>query len=129
MFLRFFDFFFFSSRRRHTRLQGDWSSDVCSSDLPYVRQHTEAATPVLNVLSGFFPFGKQAIGLPLDYRVALAHALFQLRPVDHLDMTAIVLNQSRRLQLPSGLRNALAAHSEHVRDQFLGHVELARWQP
>src|SRR5256885_13401723 len=24
---------FFSSRRRHTRLQGDWSSDVCSSDL------------------------------------------------------------------------------------------------
>src|SRR6266850_7745603 len=26
-------FFFFSSRRRHTSLQGDWSSDVCSSDL------------------------------------------------------------------------------------------------
>src|SRR5256885_8854709 len=29
--------FFFSSRRRHTRLQGDWSSDVCSSDLPAKR--------------------------------------------------------------------------------------------
>src|SRR5256885_9019918 len=29
-------FFFFSSRRRHTRLQGDWSSDVCSSDLRWV---------------------------------------------------------------------------------------------
>src|SRR5256885_11812626 len=29
----FVSFFFFSSRRRHTRLQGDWSSDVCSSDL------------------------------------------------------------------------------------------------
>src|SRR5256885_5200443 len=27
------EIFFFSSRRRHTRLQGDWSSDVCSSDL------------------------------------------------------------------------------------------------
>ena len=25
--------FFFSSRRRHTRLRRDWSSDVCSSDL------------------------------------------------------------------------------------------------
>src|SRR5688500_19888865 len=25
--------FFFLRRRRHTRLQGDWSSDVCSSDL------------------------------------------------------------------------------------------------
>src|SRR5215203_381663 len=29
-------FFFFSSRRRHTRYWRDWSSDVCSSDLPAV---------------------------------------------------------------------------------------------
>src|SRR5437762_9320722 len=29
-------FFFFSSRRRHTRYIGDWSSDVCSSDLDVV---------------------------------------------------------------------------------------------
>src|SRR2546421_6449415 len=28
-----FLFFFFSSRRRHTRSDRDWSSDVCSSDL------------------------------------------------------------------------------------------------
>src|SRR6266568_8367183 len=28
-----FSFFFFSSRRRHTRWNCDWSSDVCSSDL------------------------------------------------------------------------------------------------
>src|SRR5438093_2524957 len=28
--------FFFSSRRRHTRLVSDWSSDVCSSDLRLV---------------------------------------------------------------------------------------------
>src|SRR5437016_14596864 len=27
--------FFFSSRRRHTRLVSDWSSDVCSSDLRF----------------------------------------------------------------------------------------------
>ena len=31
--LHIFFFFFFSSRRRHTRYIGDWSSDVCSSDL------------------------------------------------------------------------------------------------
>src|SRR5699024_11761444 len=36
-------FFFFSSRRRHTRSKRDWSSDVCSSDLfdgldPVMRQ-------------------------------------------------------------------------------------------
>src|SRR5438876_4538966 len=29
--------FFFSSRRRHTRWTGDWSSDVCSSDLALSR--------------------------------------------------------------------------------------------
>src|SRR5690606_433576 len=28
-------FFFFSSRRRHTRFSRDWSSDVCSSDLAH----------------------------------------------------------------------------------------------
>src|SRR5437764_10218305 len=36
-------FFFFSSRRRHTRYIGDWSSDVCSSDLP-VQPMTVALT-------------------------------------------------------------------------------------
>src|SRR5256885_6493204 len=36
-------FFFFSSRRRHTRLQGDWSSDVCSSDLDWRRRRKEDA--------------------------------------------------------------------------------------
>src|SRR5256884_6343320 len=34
-------FFFFSSRRRHTRCSRDWSSDVCSSDL---------AVPLLELL-------------------------------------------------------------------------------
>src|SRR2546430_11382792 len=33
-------FFFFSSRRRHTRFDCDWSSDVCSSDL-----HPRAGRP------------------------------------------------------------------------------------
>src|SRR5215212_11494560 len=31
-------FFFFSSRRRHTRCLSDWSSDVCSSDLHVVQR-------------------------------------------------------------------------------------------
>src|SRR5690606_40626453 len=37
-------FFFFSSRRRHTRFSRDWSSDVCSSDLD------QAATNLQDVL-------------------------------------------------------------------------------
>src|SRR5260370_30003040 len=31
--MMFISYFFFSSRRRHTRFKCDWSSDVCSSDL------------------------------------------------------------------------------------------------
>src|SRR2546422_3653905 len=38
-------FFFFSSRRRHTRCSRDWSSDVCSSDLQYPQ-------PTMAVLTG-----------------------------------------------------------------------------
>src|SRR5256885_4893680 len=37
-------YFFFSSRRRHTRLQGDWSSDVCSSDLRRQREARRSHT-------------------------------------------------------------------------------------
>src|SRR5687768_18574385 len=32
-------FFFFSSRRRHTRCSRDWSSDVCSSDLDQCQEN------------------------------------------------------------------------------------------
>src|SRR5689334_24124743 len=41
--LVFFFFFFFSSRRRHTRWNCDWSSDVCSSDLPPQMRDISAA--------------------------------------------------------------------------------------
>src|SRR6266487_5603972 len=37
-------FFFFSSRRRHTRWTGDWSSDVCSSDLVDANPVAQTAT-------------------------------------------------------------------------------------
>src|SRR5205807_7005913 len=49
--------FFFSSRRRHTRLQGDWSSDVCSSDLALEQLESAAmdvrARPLVVMVSGF----------------------------------------------------------------------------
>src|SRR3989454_6439979 len=53
----FMVFFFFSSRRRHTRLQGDWSSDVCSSDLVWHKLWERASRTLLEA-SGL------AVGLP-----------------------------------------------------------------
>src|SRR2546430_13080906 len=38
--------FFFSSRRRHTRFDCDWSSDVCSSDLPASATSGDLVEPV-----------------------------------------------------------------------------------
>src|SRR5437763_3827837 len=47
-----FFFFFFSSRRRHTRYIGDWSSDVCSSDL------RKAVFPAAGLGTRFLPATK-----------------------------------------------------------------------
>src|SRR5438132_8173875 len=64
--LSFVCFFFFSSRRRHTRSLCDWSSDVCSSDLPsaypegcpqhpsYAEGHGAIAGACVTVLKAFF---------------------------------------------------------------------------
>src|SRR5256885_7949682 len=52
-------FFFFSSRRRHTRLQGDWSSDVCSSDLSDERRFIQAIPSVDDDADAVFLEGKR----------------------------------------------------------------------
>src|SRR5579859_8065568 len=44
-------FFFFSSRRRHTRFDCDWSSDVCSSDL-----HFAGISSQVKLLMGYAAF-------------------------------------------------------------------------
>src|SRR6266487_6462296 len=51
-------FFFFSSRRRHTRWTGDWSSDVCSSDLAYRQRLRDAASLYRSVQEHGFDGGR-----------------------------------------------------------------------
>src|SRR5256886_6507878 len=45
-------FFFFSSRRRHTRFDCDWSSDVCSSDLVALRRNSRREVLPVSGVSG-----------------------------------------------------------------------------
>src|SRR5438046_6044006 len=58
-------FFFFSSRRRHTRLVSDWSSDVCSSDLdslklPPILASVAAAEAGMILVTGVTGSGKSS---------------------------------------------------------------------
>src|SRR5437899_9696322 len=48
-------FFFFSSRRRHTRCLSDWSSDVCSSDLVLDGKGQIAAGGGMDGVEGLHP--------------------------------------------------------------------------
>src|SRR6266478_3252197 len=78
-------FFFFSSRRRHTRFDCDWSSDVCSSDLDLVVVGGDdpvlaaggvaggdpaAVDPVVDAGGGHAQLGGQAGDRPLAWRQA-----------------------------------------------------------
>src|SRR3954466_11858311 len=56
-----FSFFFFSSRRRHTRLSCDWSSDVCSSDRS--EEHTSELQSHDNLVCRLL--GVQTCALPI----------------------------------------------------------------
>src|SRR6266480_6545620 len=73
--------FFFSSRRRHTRLTCDWSSDVCSSDLGDARAKLERLLPLRHGELGFdrSDARREAVGLVLE--VLQDDVLARERPV------------------------------------------------
>src|SRR5690606_1027361 len=57
-------FFFFSSRRRHTRFSRDWSSDVCSSDLNLLGERGRGYAQFLSILDeGRVAIAALAVGL------------------------------------------------------------------
>src|SRR5262249_22559531 len=53
------DVVFFESRRRHTRLVSDWSSDVCSSDLPGRQQAADTDTLARGLLAAGIATGER----------------------------------------------------------------------
>src|SRR5439155_2281261 len=87
-------YFFFSSRRRHTRWPRDWSSDVCSSDLlppvpPAPEGEVEKRFPGVRV----FVHEIQVIGSTVfsDEELAKATAPFQGRVITSQDLERLRL--------------------------------------
>src|SRR6266576_7005568 len=77
-------FFFFSSRRRHTRSLRDWSSDVCSSDLLPIPGGTVThplATAPVHV--GWSASARVRLGLRSEERRVGKECRYRWRP-DHL---------------------------------------------
>src|SRR5437016_9357652 len=102
--------FFFSSRRRHTRLVSDWSSDVCSSDLSW--------------LSGYFIIVTNAfMQHPVGYTVGQDGTL-QLA-----DFWAFVLNPWALWQYAHNMTASVITASFRSEERRVGKECRSRWSP
>src|SRR6266436_8016068 len=88
-------FFFFSSRRRHTRCSRDWSSDVCSSDLTpqnLLAAHVTEAPEAIN---------RRRASLP-PALAALVMRCLEKRPADRPQSASAVVHALDDITTPSG---------------------------
>src|SRR6266446_3345065 len=116
-------FFFFSSRRRHTRLQGDWSSDVCSSDLVARPVYAPALVAFIGGVNwslslswrdepaiGWFPLAPREVYVP-SYRASVSY----VRNVNVTNVTNVTNITNQTINNASG---ANAANFRHANQQF-----------
>src|SRR5260370_11011873 len=121
-------FFFFSSRRRHTRFKCDWSSDVCSSDLGSLDAHNRverlrASDPgVARALDSYF----NEYGFPLVTGFDLCD--LTLRELPHVLLSSIAAQIDKRTPLQDNaapeeaalrLRNRVPAAARAEYDSLL----------
>src|SRR6267154_5250898 len=104
-------FFFFSSRRRHTRWTGDWSSDVCSSDILLGPQRRPTLEGVVRSLG-------------LSGPVATVTAGWQEREPDDGELTALLASAGGRA-VNLGLYRRWLDLQDRDPEYFAGERELA----
>src|SRR5207237_1740012 len=138
LFVLFSCYFFFSSRRRHTRFKCDWSSDVCSSDLGVKR--IEAGFPrvseddrrAVELVAGagldaeVWGFSR-AVPADLELLVELGvEASVIESPISDLKLAAIGVDRETML---SRITSAMRFAAEHgIRAAFFG-VDSTRAEP
>src|SRR6267154_3756493 len=99
--------FFFSSRRRHTRWTGDWSSDVCSSDLKTLGDTYMA---ILN---------PSAIGKPDDFVMWVSgSSAFAAN-------AGLDANKDHQITKAEAVAHVQAKLDKGLLDGNLGHISLA----
>src|SRR2546426_4870388 len=98
-------FFFFSSRRRHTRLQGDWSSDVCSSDLDFHKL-----------------LQRQKVLVKVDELLFHEEALKQLKR----DVTALKVSEGPNARVDVGMFKERFAVTRKYAIPLLGYLDRER---
>src|SRR5439155_10332039 len=79
-------FFFFSSRRRHTRWPRDWSSDVCSSDLPVTGKKVTTAAQGAGLSASAIP----TLLIDGDNKPGLGYAIAQAIADAGINLTFLV---------------------------------------
>src|SRR5258706_8021374 len=89
-------YFFFSSRRRHTRLVSDWSSDVCSSDLLIMLVVGIAVLPFVPLETAAYEKAAQAwLGQP----VKIGTVNLSLLPLPQLKFEKVVIGRDPQLKV------------------------------
>src|SRR6266481_8372771 len=95
--------FFFSSRRRHTRWNCDWSSDVCSSDLPCCGWRAMGKNLVVIGLQ----WGDEGKGKVVDLLTDQAQAVVRFQGGHNAGHTLVIGGKKTILSLiPSGILHA-----------------------
>src|SRR5208337_2589904 len=100
--------FFFSSRRRHTRYIGDWSSDVCSSDLDLiVFPSASEIRPDMGVKLVSIQ-GRYRSGINAEEASAMVEAALRFMHTDpNRSLGIVTLNQKQRDLLLEQMEDAL----------------------
>src|SRR5437764_13320593 len=120
--------FFFSSRRRHTRYIGDWSSDVCSSDLQRMsaidnrlneKVYTLSLLSIALVLWLIVRWDDQPAGEAHDHHLLMIVLLLALTSTYH--MMGVLVGPAVAGLLFAPLK------SERPTDEAGRHAEWSQW--
>src|SRR5699024_12057493 len=88
-----FSIFLFSSRRRHTRSKRDWSSDVCSSDLPAA---PIGAASINYSIKSFYIFQCFQVFFSCPHFYYLLHIIYKDLSISHMTGVKSFLRSEER---------------------------------